>query len=133
MPSPNDEAIPAEGSNRHACDMTRTTGEAPDEKVSEPDFCHRHHYAESPVGPILVTASVKVLHLALSLTGQWVPFVRMELTVAAEDTKAQPKWSVVYEHYTDMIMDSLGDYLREYCPAPTEVMGTLVSGTHACP
>jgi hypothetical protein len=130
MPSLNDKATPAEGI-RHASGLTRSTSEFEDEDSGEP-HTHKRWYTDSPVGSITVTTSVRVLQLYVTEYGL-DPFLEMELVVDADgDTSDQPdRWSVTYYHFAAVIMGGLEEYLKRYCPAPNEVLDTLMSFDYA--
>ena len=120
---------PAEGT-QHACGMNRTTAEFDDYDSGKPNT-HIRFYTDSPVGAIHVTTSVEVLSLTLG-KGYVAPFLRMELMVEADDTYDQPDvWSVIFVHFADMIMDGIEEYLKKYCPAPNEVLETLITFEYA--
>jgi hypothetical protein len=56
----------------------------------------------------------------------------MELMVEAEETYDQPDvWSVIFVHGADIIMDGIEEYLKNYCPAPKEVLETLITFEYA--
>ena len=124
MASQKDKATPAEGT-QHACGMNRTTAEFCDYDSGKPNT-HRRFYTDSPVGGIQVTTSVQVLRLTLD-KDYVAPFLRMKLMVEPDETYDQPDvWSVIYVHAADMIMDGIEEYLEKCCPAPKEVLETLM-------
>jgi hypothetical protein len=121
--------LPAEGT-QHACGMNRTTAEFDDYDSGKPNT-HRRFYTDSPVGAIHVTTSVEVLSLTLG-KGWVAPFLRIKLMVEADETYDQPDvWSVIFVHFADIIMDGIEDYLKKYCPAPNEVLETLITFEYA--
>jgi hypothetical protein len=119
---PKDNATLAEGT-QHACDMTRTI---PDEDIHS----KRQYYDDSPVGAIDVIVAIRVLDLVMEAEPlDVVPILRVELSVEMlDESEIQPHvWSIIYRHSPAYLFKGLEEYLKQYCPAPDQVLETLRS------
>jgi hypothetical protein len=90
--------------------------------------CTQYH-DDSPVGPIHVIASIKVVETVFDIDDPDAhPFIEVESSVEPENTEDQPDiWRVVYGHYARLIFSEMGQYLNRFCPAPAEVLKTFWS------
>jgi len=65
---------------------------------------------------------LEVLDLVAEEDGE-IPFIRVELTVAAHDTTEQPDVrSVVHGHYTSVTFDGMEQYLDRSSPGRPEAV-----------
>jgi hypothetical protein len=122
MESPKDDATLAEG-DQHECDMNCTIW-------NEDEFhFNKHYYDDSPIGAIDVIVGFRVLDLVMDIDQEAAePGLEVRLSVDHLDESAiAPGWSVTLKHYHGYEFKELAQYLKNYCPAPDEVLKAIRS------